>query len=527
MSTSASIGADIAASSPPISSRELRIVFCGLILAMVLAALDQSIVNTALPRMASDLGGMAHISWVVTVFLLTSTITAPLYGKLSDMYGRRRLFVISISLFLAASTLCGVSQTMTQLILFRALQGAGAGGLMTLSQTVIGDLVTPRERGRYQGLFTGAFAVSSVAGPLIGGGLTTALSWRWVFYVNLPLGGLALALILIGLKQAAKPVSHRVDYLGAVLLAGAAACTLLLFSWGGSLIPWASPQALELGVLAVIFIAAFLWQERRASEPIINLQLFRIPAFSVGVAATGCMTFAMTGAMVFLPLYFQLVLGLSPAKTGLMLLPQILSMLISSVVGGQLSSRLGQVKPFLVAGVGLEVAGLSTLAIAAFLGAGIPVFLLALAMVGLGMGIGMPNATVVVQNAVPRETLGVATASMSFMRSLGSAMGVAVSGGVMSSHLTGNLARIGRAIDAHALLEGGMGQINALSPLLHAQVDAAYRQAIGFSFSIGGGVMSVALMLVLSLRGVTPRGPAPKRAAEDRSRPALSPSNPS
>lgn len=491
-----------ATADPPVSKRQLWIVFAALMLAMMLAALDQSIVNTALPRMASDLGGLAHISWVVTAFLLTSTVATPLYGKLSDMYGRRRLFVVSISVFLLASVLCGVAQSMTQLIAFRALQGLGAGGLMILSQTVVGDLVSPRDRGRYQGLFTGVFAVSSVAGPLIGGFLTTALSWRWVFYVNIPLGALALTLILIGLRRVPRPVKHRIDYLGALLLAGASTAALLLLSWGGSTVPWTSPAALGLAAAAVGGLVWFIAQERRAPEPIIDLELFRIRNFAIGVAASGCMSFAMFGALVFLPLYFQLVFGLSPADTGLMMLPQIVMMMVSSVVGGQISSRFGWVKPMLVAGVGLEVFALGALAALAFLGAGPAPFLAVLGVLGLGMGIGMPNTTVVVQNAVSRQSMGVGTATMSFVRSLGGALGVAVSGGVMANHLNGGLRALGGGIDGHALIEGGIDAIHALPMELHQVVADTYRHAIGFSFLTGACVMVLALALAVSLRAV-------------------------
>ena len=502
-------GATAAASAPPVSPRELRIVFAALMLAMTLGALDQSIVNTALPRMASDLGGLAHISWVVTAFMLTSTIVTPIYGKLSDMYGRRRLFVVSISLFLLASVLCGAAQTMTQLILFRALQGLGAGGLMTLAQTVIGDLVEPRERGRYQGLFTGAFAVSSVAGPLIGGGLTSALSWRWVFFVNLPVGALALGLILIGLRRAPPAVHHRIDYAGALLLAGAATCMLLLLGWGGSVLAWTSLPARALGLGSLVLLVLFVRQERHVAEPIMTLELFRIRSFATGVFASGTMAFAMLGTLVFLPLYFQLVLGLGPAQTGLMMLPQIGTMLLSSVIGGQLVSRFGWVKPFLVLGVGLEAVALGSLALLAFTGTGIMTFLIALGMLGLGMGIAMPNATVIVQNAVDRSALGVATATMAFVRSLGGALGVAVSGGVMAIHLGSSLAALGAHIDAHALIEGGMSSIAALPPAVHLAVIDAYREAIAFSFLVGGCVMTAAFVLTTTLKNVPARGEKP------------------
>jgi len=334
---------------PLISPRRRTIIMAGLVTAMVLGALDQSVVNTALPRMASDLGGLAHLFWVATAFMLTSTIVTPLYGKLSDMYGRRPLFVTSIVIFLSASVLCGLAQSMGQLIAFRALQGIGGGGLMTLAQTVVADIVPPRERGRYQGFFTGTFAVSSVAGPLIGGALTSALSWRWVFYVNIPFCLLALGLLLAGLRPLGVRTKHRIDYLGSMLMALASGSALLLFTAAGSAFAWVSPQAAGLGALSLLAAILFIWQERHAAEPLIDLSLFRIRSFTVGVLTMSAMGFAMMSAMVFLPLYFQLILGLSPARSGFMLLPQVGAMLITSIGGGIVSSRFGHPKPLMVA----------------------------------------------------------------------------------------------------------------------------------------------------------------------------------
>jgi len=487
---------------PHLSPRRRTIIIAGLITAMVLGALDQSVVNTALPRMASDLGGLAHLSWVVTAFMLTSTIATPLYGKLSDMYGRRPLFVASIAIFLTASILCGVAQSMGQLIAFRALQGIGGGGLMTLAQTVIADIVPPRERGRFQGFFTGTFAVSSVAGPLIGGALTSAFSWRWVFYINIPLCLLALVLLLSGLRPLGSRTKHRIDYAGSALMALASGTALLLFTAAGSAFSWASPQAGGLAALSLAATALFIWQERRAAEPLIDLGLFRLRSFTVGVLTMSAMGFAMMSAMVFLPLYFQLVLGLSPAGSGFMLLPQVAAMLITSIGGGILSSRFGHPKPLMVAGIAGEAAGLAGLAVLALAKAGIPAFLLDLAVLGLGMGIAMPNATALVQNGIPRNAMGVATASMSFIRSLGGASGVAISAGVMAAHLTRNLAGIAGGLNIQALLDGNLSELNALPAATHTAVVSAYQHAIAYSFLIGGGVMALAVLLSATLRNV-------------------------
>ncbi|MFC3127758.1 MDR family MFS transporter [Pseudoroseomonas globiformis] len=493
-----------AANRPPV-----RTVLAGALLTMILAALDQNIVNTALPRMAADLGGMAHLSWVVTAFMLTSTITTPLYGKLSDMLGRRRLFFVAILLFLGGSLLSGSAQSMGQLIGFRALQGMGAGGLLVLSQAAIGDVVSPRQRPRYQGLFTGTFALASVAGPLLGGVITQSLSWRWVFYVNLPIGILALTMIAMGLRSAppSKGARRPVDWLGALLLAGATAALLLLLTWGGAEFAWLS--ATSLGLLAASFglYAAFAWREARAPEPLIRLALFRNPVFARGVAVGGMMTFAMMGSTVFLPLYFQLVLGMEPARAGAMLLPQVIGMLLSSVLGGRIVAKLGRNRPFLLAGLGLEAVALGSLAGFAWWSASPWVFLISMGMLGLGMGMGMPNLTVAVQNAVAHRELGAATGAMTFLRSLGGAVGVAASGGILGTRLAASLQALGGQLDLAALTERGTVAMAAFSPAQQAAVADAYRTALTGSFLLSGVVMSAAFLLVLGL---------PERTLRDR-----------
>ncbi|WP_408887908.1 MDR family MFS transporter [Novacetimonas maltaceti] len=474
-------------------------VFIGLILTMVMGALDQSIVSTALPTIVSDLGGLAHMSWVVTAFMLTSTIATPLYGRLSDMFGRRPLLAFSIGSFLCASLLCGMAQGMWELILFRGLQGVGAGGLMTLSQTVVGDMVTPRQRGRYQGLFTGAFAVSSVTGPFLGGVLTSALSWRWVFLVNLPVGLLALALVMFSLPAHRAEARPRIDYPGAALLSVATAGFLLLFNALGTSLPWTSPLTfLLLGFTMVLFVL-FIGQERRAPEPLINLGLLRIVEFSVCVAATGIMSFAMMGSMIFLPLYYQLVLGETPAASGLMMLPQVGTMMVSSVLGGYVSSRTQRYALLLAIGVGIEFSSLTLIAVCAHHGAPALFFLLSLGCLGLGMGIGMPNATVMIQNAVPSGALGIATAMMSFIRSLGGALGVALSGGVMALTLQNRLQALPQKIDVSGFLQKGMAAIQTLSPAMHAQVTQAYKGAISASLSVSSSFMFLAFMMIVGL----------------------------
>jgi EmrB/QacA subfamily drug resistance transporter len=498
LTASAQGGAPAAAAVPPVRA-PIRTVMAGALLTMCLAALDQNIVNTALPRMVGDLGGMAHISWVVTAFMLCSTVTTPLYGKLSDLYGRRRLFFVAILMFLAGSFASGAAQSMGQLIAFRALQGLGAGGLLVLAQAAVGDVVSPRERPRYQGLFTGTFALASVAGPLLGGFITEALSWRWVFYVNLPIGALALVLVAIGLKPRPAGPSRPVDYAGAGLLAGATASLLLLLAWGGTEFPWASIQSAGMVAGVVVLFALFLWRETQAEEPLIRLSLFRNTVFARGVTVGGMMVFAMMGSTVFLPLYFQLVLGMDPAAAGAMLLPQVVGMVLSSVIGGRIVSRLGRNKAFLLAGLGLEAVALASLAVFAYFGAPPAVFLVSMGLLGLGMGMGMPNLTTAVQNAVSYRELGAATGAMTFLRSLGGAVGVAASGTIMSSRLLAASHRMGGDVDVAAITEHGVKALASLTAAQHLAVSDAYRTALTGCFLLSGVVMTAAFLLVLGL----------------------------
>lgn len=462
----------IAASTP-----RFKITFLGLMLAVVVSSLDQNIVAVALPRIADELGGIAYLSWTVTAFLLASTIAAPVYGKLSDVYGRARLFAVSMLFFLITSVLCSLAATMPQLIAARALQGLGAGGLVTLSQSAIGDLVGPQQRGRYQGYFSGALATSTVLGPLLGGALIAGLSWRWIFVVTLPIGLAALALTRNGLQRTQPRKAHRIDYVGVILLAlGTSAALLFVNSLEKNV--GASPLfAVGSALSAAACVLLFVRQERRAPEPLLAPTLFGNGSFVVGATAAGMMTFAMQGAMVFLPLYFQAVQGQTPTRSGLMLIAQITGMIVSSIIGGRLSARSGQFKAFLLAGVTMEMLALATLTLLACIDAPPLAFFLALALLGLGTGLGMPNAVVIVQNAVDRSTLGIATASMSFLRSLGGSLGVALSGCIMHFTLV----------------------------TLAGQARTSLRLAIASSFALG------ATMMLLALAAIALKLPSPQR----------------
>lgn len=492
------------------SPAEIRTVFAGLMLALALSALDQNIVGTALPRIVNDLGGLTHLSWVVTAFLLTSTTTAPIYGKLSDLYGRKPLFFAAISIFLAGSVLCGVAATMAQLILFRGVQGLGAGGLLTLSQTTIADLVSPRERGRYQGMFVAVFAVSSVAGPLLGGFITDALSWRWIFFVNLPVGLAAFLLIQVGLHRPHRAVAHRIDYAGATLLTAGTSCLLLLLSWGGERHPWLSPTILSLSLSTCLLYAIFIRVERRAKEPMIAPRLFRNPVFLVATAGIGLTFMALMGALIFLPLYLQLVLGVSAAKAGLLMSPMMAGVVVSSVVGGRLVSVTGRYKVFPVAGLVAASAAFVSVSRVALTGGGIAWLVASLVTLGLGLGLVMPNLTVAIQNAVDRSDLGVATASLTFFRSLGGALGAAISGTILTSRLSSLLPGSWSALSAGPPAQVSHGGGHAL-PSISAPplVVEAYRQAIGTTFLFGAAVAMIALLVVVLLPELPLRGNLP------------------
>ena len=485
----------------PVSKRELYTVFAGLMLALTLASLDQNIVSTALPRIVSDLGGLAHLSWVVTSFMVTSTISTPLYGKLSDIYGRKPLFFTAIIIFLIGSILCGVAQTMFQLIVFRAFQGLGAGGLVTLAQTTVGDLIVPRERGKYQGLFGAVFAACSVAGPILGGFITDALSWRWIFYVNLPVGAAALFLIAIGLRTHCNVIRHRIDYTGAAFLTCGTVCLLLFLSWGGSVYPWLSPVIVALAAVASLFYGLLIRQERRAEEPILSPHLFANRVFVVAVSVIGLNAMALFGSLVFLPLFFQVVLGASPSRAGLMMAPMMGGVIVASVTGGRLVSAFGRYKIFPVIGLIMGTGSFLTLAWSAFTGG--PTWLIETALVTLGAGLGlvMPNLTVALQNSVERTDMGAATSASSFVRSLGGALGVAVAGAVVAVRLRQLLPASWTQITSSgsSLLELGVQQIATIPPAQHTLLIHAYRHAIGATFLTGAGVAALAFTIVLFL----------------------------
>jgi EmrB/QacA subfamily drug resistance transporter len=433
--------------------KTFRLAFAGLLLAMLLGSLDQTIVSTALPTIVRDLGGLDQLSWVVTAYLLGATVSMPLWGRASDVHGRKRLFVAAITVFLAGSALSGLAGSLGQLIAFRALQGLGAGGLMTLAMALVAEIVPPRERGRYQGYIQMIFVAASVAGPLLGGVLTDHASWRWIFYVNLPIGAAVLALVSVALDVPAQRGEARVDYLGAALLAGALTCLLLFTTWGGQGYAWGSAEIVGLGIGALSLFVAWVVQQRRAAEPILPLRLFANPVFTIVSGTLFCATLAFFAVIVFIPVFLQVVTGASATGSGLLLLPLLLASTASTMVAGRVMSATGRYKLFPVTGLALMAVGLVLLA---QMDAGTSRAAVSLLLILFGIGFGMVSQilTVALQNAVERRDLGIATASANLVRSLGGSIGVAVFGAVFAGRLDrqpGEVAGLDPAAVADAL----------------------------------------------------------------------------
>ncbi|NBM19672.1 MFS transporter [Streptomyces sp. GC420] len=490
--------------------RRVAAAIGALLLGMLLAALDQTIVSTALPTIVSDLGGMDHLSWVVTAYLLASTAATPLWGKLGDLYGRKKLFQAAIVIFLIGSALCGIAQNMAELIGFRAIQGLGGGGLIVLSMAIVGDIVAPRERGRYQGLFGAVFGTTSVLGPLLGGLFTEHLSWRWVFYINLPVGIVALLVIAAVLHIPARAARHTIDYLGTFLIASVATCFVLVASLGGTTWPWASGQIVSLAGLGVVLLLAFLHVERRAVEPVLPLKLFSVRTFSLAAVISFVIGFAMFGAMTYLPTFLQIVQGVSPTMSGVHMLPMVAGMLIASTGSGQIVSRTGRWKVFPVAGTAVTAVGLLLLH---QLTESVSVLEMAtyFFVFGFGLGLVMQVLVLIVQNAVSYEDLGVATSGATFFRSIGASFGVAVFGTVFTNRLDDKLvaALAGQPLPpgvTPAALEADSRVISQLPATLRPAAINAYSTAITDVFLYAAPVAVVAFALACFLKEDRLRG---------------------
>jgi EmrB/QacA subfamily drug resistance transporter len=476
----------MADSRSPLSHRQVLVVFSGLLLAMLLAALDSTIVATALPTIVGELGGLDRLAWVVTAYLLAQTVVTPLYGKLGDLYGRKRVLQIAIVIFLVGSALCGASQSMIQLILFRALQGIGGGGLMVTTLAVIGDVVSARERGRYQGVFGAVFGVSSVAGPLLGGYFTTHLSWRWIFYVNLPLGLLALAVLAVTLPPGTGAIRRSIDYRGAALLAAALTGIVLATDLGGTVYPWASPMPLGLAGVALVSTVAFVLVERRAAEPVLPLRLFANHTFTISAAVGLIVGFALFGSVTYLPLYLQIVKGESPTASGLQMVPMMAGMLVSSIVSGQLISRWGKYRVFPLVGMAVLIAGLLILS-SMTVETRIAQASAYMMIVGLGLGLVMQVLVLAVQNDVDYADLGVATSGTTLFRLIGGSVGTAALGALLAARLRSLLPELPPGFGPEAI-----ARLPAAEQAVYAR---AFTAGLSTLFLVAAGVALVGFVL--------------------------------
>ena len=468
----------------PLGPRQVLVAFSGLVLVMLLAALDSTIVSTALPTIVSELGGLERLAWVVTAYLLAQTVVTPIYGKLGDLYGRKIVLQSAVVIFLVGSVLCGLSRSMLQLVAFRALQGIGGGGLNVTTQAIVGDIVPPRERGRYQGIFGAVFGLASIAGPLLGGYFTTHLSWRWIFYVNLPVGIAALVVLAIVLPGRLRRVRHAIDYAGAALLAVALSSLTLIADLGGTTLGWTSAAMLALYAAAALGLVAFVTVERRATEPVLPPRLFGQRTFAVATTVGLIVGFALFGSVTYFPLFLQVVKGESPTSSGLHMLPMMGGMLATSIVSGQVISRTGRYRLFPIAGTGVMTLGLFLLS---RLDAGSSTTTASLLMLVLGTGLGMVMQVLViaVQNAVDYRDLGVATSGATLFRLIGGSLGTAILGAVFAGRLDAHLTRLlppGTAAEGARALSASA--IAALPPALRDAYATAFVASLNTLFLV-------------------------------------------
>ncbi len=484
----------------PQAQERVRLIFAALMLVLLLASLDQTIVSTALPTIVGDLGGIQHLSWVVTAYLLTATVTGPIYGKLGDLYGRKIVLQFAIVVFLIGSALCGLSQSMAELIAFRALQGIGAGGLIVTTMAVVGDIIPPRDRGKYQGFFGAVFGVSTVLGPLLGGFFVDNLSWNWIFYVNIPVGLAALAVIAVAFHPRTAHVEHAVDYLGAALLAAGLSGIVLFTSLGGTTYAWGSPQEIAMLVIGVLSLGAFVLVEHRAKEPILPLALFRNRTFTVTSSVGFIVGLSLFGAITFLPLYLQIVKGQPPTNSGLQLTPMMAGLLFTSILSGQLISRTGRYRPFPIIGTAIMTVSLLLLTT---LAVDTPIWKTSLYMVVLGLGLGMVMQVLVlaVQNSVDYEYLGVATSGSTLFRQVGGSIGVSLFGAIFANQLQSQL-RAHFPPGVKPPIAATPALVDRLPPAVRDTYVEAFSNALQPVFLVAAGCGVFAFLLTWLLREV-------------------------
>ena len=518
-----SVSGGSASATPMVSFGQARRapIIVGLLLGMLLAALDQTVVGTAMPHVIAELGGQ-NISWVYTSYLLASTVGVPIYGKLSDIYGRRIFFIGGMVLFLLGSALSGASQDMTQLIIFRGIQGLGAGALMPIAQAIIADIFPPAERGRWQGLFMAVFGFATIIGPLLGGWITDNWGWRWVFYVNMPVGAVAIITAGLTMPRIVSGCKHKIDYFGSTFLILWSVPLLLALSWGGSEYAWDSPQILGLFVGAAVMLIAFLVVEMRAAEPILSPRLFKSSIFTVSTITTFLLAAGMFGAILYLPYFVQDALGQSATNSGVILTPMMLGFIVSSIVGGQLLSYTGRYKVIALSGFVVATIGMFLLS-QMTIHTSNQDLLRNMIVTGLGIGVMMSLFTIVVQNAFPPRQIGEVTASLTFFRSMGSTIGLAVLGSVLTNGFASNLktnmpaalkpyipidklTSIGStqtnpdALKAVFAQFGPQGQI--LFEQLQTAIKVSFASAVTEVFQIGAFMMIAAFIVTLFLREI-------------------------